>query len=141
MTDYVSQIENALHGHLSAMPPGVSVAWPGLRFEPSNATPYLRVEVLHAPLRAGQLIGTDAQVYRSGSYIITAVYPISQGPGPLRAKIAALEAQFARRSRISAGTSPNDFFVLLSAHQRGQLITEDGWNSMPLTVSWWCLHP
>jgi hypothetical protein len=141
VTDYVSQIENALHGKLSDMPPGVSVAWPGLRFEPSNATPYLRVEVLHAPLRAGQLIGTDAQVYRSGSYIITAVYPISKGPGPLRAKIAALEAHFARRSRISAGTSPNDFFVILSAHQRGQLITEDGWNSMPLTVSWWCLHP
>lgn len=141
MTDYVSQIENALHGKLSDMPPGVSVAWPGLRFEPSNEAPFLRVEVLHAPLRAGQLIGTDAQVYRSGSYIITAVYPISQGPGPLRAKIAALEAQFARRSRISVGSDPNDFFVILSAHQRGQLITEDGWNSMPLTVSWWCLHP
>lgn len=141
MTDYVNQVEDALHGHLSTMPPGISVAWPGLRFEPSSGTPWMRVEVLHAPLRAGQLIGPDARVYRSGSYILTPIFPISQGPGPLRAKIASLEAHFARRQRISAGASPNTFDVILSAHQRGQLITAEGWNSMPLTVSWWCLHP
>lgn len=135
-------VEQALHTHLTSMPPGIDVAWPGLRYEPKPGAPYIRVEALPAPVAVqGQLIGVDAPVRRNGTYILTALYPLRHGPGPLLNKIDALEARFARRQRLTAGTGQGAFIVHISSVSRGQLITADNWNSLPLRVRWFCRHP
>lgn len=143
----IDAIENALHAHLKNAPPGIDVAWPGLRYAPQADTPWMRVEFRYVPAPSSrQLLGTDALVTASGRYIMTLLYPVSQGPGPLRTKAAALESRFARRQTLSAGTAPNDFEVHLTAVARGSVRPPEedarsGWNAVEVTVSWLCRHP
>lgn len=138
----LSDIENALLKHLNDMPAGVSIAWPGLTFKPNPTEPWIKVEFLPAALADNeQEIGPNARYTRRGSLILTPVYPIKKGPGPLFSKVEALEDRFKRRQTLSAGTAPNDFALRLIATDRGRLLSGDGWNSLSVSIRWRATTP
>lgn len=137
----ITAIENALHTRLNAMPPGIDVAWPGLRFEPSPDTPYMRpqFEPLETAL-AGQQIGSGP-IRQTGLYVVRAFYPMDDGPGPLRAKAQAIFDHFPRGLALDAGTAPNAFKVRVETISLGPLREGDGWNSVGVTARWLAFRP
>lgn len=138
----VTAVENAFFAHLAAMTPALPIAWPGRRYEPSPDQPYLRVESYPGEVGdAGQEVGLSAPVLRNGEMRIVALYPIEQGPGPIRSKAEAIAARFAWRQDLTAGTAPDDFAVRLVSTSIGRMITAEGWNSIPVKIRWRATSP
>jgi hypothetical protein len=138
----LNAVEDALGAHLEGAGYGLPIAWDGLRYEPVADQPYLRAEFLPAEIpESGQEMGQGAPTMQRGSYIITALYPIANGPGPLRAMVGQLEARFARRQSLAAMDDGTDFRVRLLSASRGAMITGDGRNSLPVTVRWITWRP
>lgn len=137
----MTAIENALHARLNALPPGIDVAWPGLRYEPQAGRPYLRpqFEPLDTP-EAGQMIGS-APIRQTGLYVVRAVYPMDHGPGPVRSKAQAVFDHFPRGLAIDAGSGADAFNVRVELISFGALIEGDGLNSIGVTARWLAFRP
>ena len=112
----VGAVERALMAFVKAGPVSHPIKWPGKLFEPPEGSPWVRVEVLTAPVgEFGQVRGTGAPVRMSGSMIVTTLRPPKHGPGPLRADADAWAEYLKWRQSVQAGEAPNTFDIFLRA--------------------------
>lgn len=134
----VQAIETALLDKLADLDLPLAVIHEGETYKPSNETPYLRTEFIpnETPLN-GQEAGPDAPVRELGLLQLTPLYPISHGPGPLKQMVETLMAAFKWRQTVPA----DGFVVRIDRCSRGQLVSDAGWNSLPVIVRWSANRP
>jgi len=130
-------IEDALLERLDALSHGLSVAHQGVEYAPASAVPYIRPEFVPGSPAPAQEIGQSAPVRENGFIRFTVLYPIVDGPGPLKQKVADLTAHFHWRQDLTSGQT----VVRLRQVTQGSLISEAGWNSIAITVFWNAIRP
>lgn len=131
-------IETALLDKLAALTLSIATVHEGEDYNPSDDTPYLRVEFVpnETPL-VGQEAGVNAPIREQGLLQLTPLYPVKQGPGPLKQMVGNLMAAFKWRQAVPA----DGFVVRIDRCSRGQLVSDAGWNSLPVIVRWSAHRP
>lgn len=134
----IQSIETALLGKLADLALPIATVHEGEGFDPSNDTPYLRVEFVptETPL-VGQEAGVNAPIREQGLLQLTPLYPVTQGPGPLKQMVETLMAAFKWRQTVPA----DGFVVRIDRCSRGQLVSDAEWNSLPVIVRWSAHRP
>ncbi|WP_412545819.1 phage tail terminator-like protein [Maricaulis sp. MIT060901] len=129
----IQAIESALLLKLTTLNPGIAIVHEGEPYTPSDNTPYLRVEFIPNETPAtGQEAGQDAPVREAGLLQLTPVYPVASGPGPLKAMNSVLKTAFKWKQTVQAV----GFKVRIDRCSRGRLVSDAGWNSLPVIVRW-----
>lgn len=138
----LTAVEMALLDHLRGAGLNLPIAFQGESFIPETSQAYLRTTFLPADINeAEQETGAEAGIRQTGSYVITALYPEKSGPGPVRLMADRLERLFKRRQKLPAVAGEVGFTVSLTSTSRGVLLTEDGRNSLPVSVRWLTHRP
>ncbi|WP_439634958.1 phage tail terminator-like protein [Oceanicaulis sp.] len=138
----LTAVEMALLDHLRGAGLNLPIAFQGESFEPDPERAYLRTTFLPADINeAEQETGEEAGIRQTGSYVIMALYPDKAGPGPVRLMADRLERLFKRRQKLPAVAGEVSFTVSLTSTSRGVLLTEDGRNSLPVSVRWLTHRP
>lgn len=121
----------AIKQRIDSLPLSYEKAWPGEKFNPSNA-PYLRIgRVSTAPQR--ELIASGKPHNRSGSIIITLVYPL----GPNVSVFDQLAATIAEHFIDGTAMSYGGVCVNVPSYPYVQEGYEDnGWWTVPVTIPW-----
>lgn len=130
-------IEDALLARLEALNHGLPVAHQGLEYTPDASAAYLRPEFVPGTPAPVQECGRNAPVRDSGFIRFTVLYPVSDGPGPLKAKVADLIAHFHWRQDLTSGTTK----VRITSVTQSGMISENGWNSITVTAFWNAVRP
>lgn len=134
----IQSIETALLDKLAALTLSIDTVHEGEPYTPSDDTPYLRIEFIpgETPL-VGQEAGVNAPIREQGLLQMTPLYPVKQGPGPLKQVVGTLMAAFKWRQTVPA----DGFVVRIDRCSRGQLVSDAGWNSLPVIVRWSAHRP
>jgi hypothetical protein len=133
-----SSIWLALKSRINTLPLTYPKAWPGQTFEvPNDGTkmiPYLRIgRVTVAPVR--QLVAPGKPQWRSGSLIVTLVYPLGQDISVYDDIGGQIAAHFADGTQMRY----NNVCVSIVEYPHVQEGYEDnGFWTVPVIISWRC---
>lgn len=121
----------AIKSRIDELPLTYDIAWPGERFNPANQ-PYIRIGRVNAtPQR--ELIANGKPHNRSGSIIMTLVYPL----GPNVSVFDQIAATIAEHFKDGTQMSYGDICVSVPSYPHVQEGYEDnGWWTVPVSIPW-----
>lgn len=98
-----SAIRAALSVALNSIAPALATAWENVPYQPINAAPYQRVNLLRA---APENPSIGAGMHREvGIMQVTLCYPLGAGPQPAEARAELVRSSFARGLSFSSGAA------------------------------------
>ena len=139
MASIYSDIRSALETKLAAIGGLPEIAYENVSFEPTNGTPYLRVQLIPT-IRQPASRGLSFQTYYQGIFTIFCYAPQGQGPGAVEDTANTLIEAFEANTDIS-WTNPDttDTLILrVDYANREQLIkpTDTPYNYIPVNIGW-----
>lgn len=127
----IQQIRAALDSRLASYTPTLAIAWENAGYTPTAGTPWVQVQLY--PKRPTPLgFGTGAPVRWTGTYRVTLMFPIDEGPGPAIDLAESLLAHFPRGMALTS----DGVDVILEQPGLGAGMVRNAWYQLPLIVAW-----
>jgi len=97
----LEHIRAALEMHLAGMTPAIQTAWENVQFEPTEGTPYQRVNLL--PLDPVNPDHQQQTIIDRGIFQVLLSYPQGYGPVDAQARASAIRSRFAAGTVLTSG--------------------------------------
>lgn len=115
-----TDIEAALNTKLNTLAGHPPIAWPNMRFEPTNNETYLRPTLLPAQTELNTIAG---QQLHKGIYQVDVCVPLKTGIASLTSWLDAIDSLFARGTTLTANSNS----VLIQNVGMGRTERQDAW--------------
>lgn len=131
----LEHIRAALEMHLAGMTPAIQTAWENVQFEPTEGTPYQRVNLL--PLDPVNPDHQQQTIIDRGIFQVLLSYPQGYGPVDAQARASAIRSRFAAGTVLTSG----GYSVRVEATPSiAPSFTDDGRYIVPVSIRFICIH-
>lgn len=128
-----SDLQSALNARLNTLTGGLAIAWENTPLKPVVGTPYLRAWLLPAEPAIASL-GPSPWQERRGIFQVDCCYPVGDGWGTAKTKVAALVTHFCAGTRLTYNT----LVVVVEKSWPGPALVDEGWYRISVSILYSC---
>jgi hypothetical protein len=126
-----TDIEAALNSRLNSLASHPPIAWPNVRYNPSEGTTYLRPTVL--PAQSGEAT-LDGHTIERGIYQIDIYVPLEKGISTITTWMDNIRSHFPIGTNLTAGSS----IIFIKNPRRSEFTREENWFSGYISFNYIC---